>query len=444
MTFVVGGLGAGRVAPQPTASAASAVSSPALTRATARWCSTTRRAAGNRGCGRRRELLRRSGRRLRYAATPATRTNTHWFAAGQVTSSQRPSGDQLHLPQADAGEHLTRHGGARRGSRATTSLPLPPSTSASVRPSGDNVAVDGRRRPRASRYSRSGRRRPCRSRIAAADTREQAPTVGRPDSSRVATAPGADHTIRPVSPSRTTSRRPLVRRTPAGTACPGRHAGATCATPAARSRSPVPSPATTRRSSTRQVRDAITGGRIPAGVADRWAREHPLSRPVRVDAPRADCPIATATNRPCGDQLACAHGPSRRVAPSRPRSTFRPRPETSSRPGAGSENSAGAACSTPESSGDQPAHRRAGRREHERRADHSGAGAAARRQPSAPAARCRPARAPGMRSGRRPRRAPRRRSRRARGTRADSARPALTLLHLPQPCLERVETPPQP
>ena len=26
---------------------------------------------------------------------PATRTNTHWFAAGQLTSSQRPSGDQL-------------------------------------------------------------------------------------------------------------------------------------------------------------------------------------------------------------------------------------------------------------------------------------------------------------------------------------------------------------
>ena len=72
---------------------------------------------------------------------PATRTNTHWSAAGQLTSSQRPSGD--HASWRRPAPDSTRRGWelAEASFRTTTSWSAAPRISASVPPSGDSEAA---------------------------------------------------------------------------------------------------------------------------------------------------------------------------------------------------------------------------------------------------------------------------------------------------------------
>ena len=68
---------------------------------------------------------------------PATRTNTHWFAAGQLIKSQCPSGDQF-TARTPAPASTCRSTGRDEAVLTTTTSRLP-STSASVRPSGDSA-----------------------------------------------------------------------------------------------------------------------------------------------------------------------------------------------------------------------------------------------------------------------------------------------------------------
>ena len=74
---------------------------------------------------------------------PATLMNTHWSAAGQLTSSQRPSGDQASCSRP-APDNTRRGRGAAVADasfKTTTSWSAAPRISASAPPSGDSEAV---------------------------------------------------------------------------------------------------------------------------------------------------------------------------------------------------------------------------------------------------------------------------------------------------------------